>query len=99
MNDAGLVRELMVAPEPVVVQLGRGTVSGARDGARSVRAADNLGGEVVDRHDAPLIALLSARRQRRISAHSQSAALLVIDLVSPAAPFGIYPPASGARVI
>jgi hypothetical protein len=55
MDDAGLVREIMVTPEPVIVQPLRRTIGRAGNGARSVGAADDLGREMVDRHDACLL--------------------------------------------
>src|SRR3546814_5037048 len=72
MDDAGLVREIMVAPESVIVQSFLRTIGRARNGTRSVGAADDLGREMVDRHNSPYTAFLSARRQRRISAHLHS---------------------------
>src|SRR3546814_11333994 len=72
MDDAGLVREIMVAPESVIVQSFRRTIGRARNGTRSVGAADDLGREMVDRHNRPYTPFLSARRQRRISAHLHS---------------------------
>jgi hypothetical protein len=72
----------MVAPESVIVQLGRRTIGGRCNGARSVGAADDLGREMVDRHDGRYTAFLSARRQRRISAHSHSLSFAVIDFAA-----------------
>src|SRR3546814_15356978 len=62
----------MVAPEPVIVQPFRRTIGRAGNGARSVGAADDLGREMVDRHNGRYTPLLSAGRQRCISAHSHS---------------------------
>src|SRR3546814_11183590 len=72
MDDAGLGWEIMCAPEPVIVQPFRRTIGRAGNGARSVGAADDLGREMVDRHNGRYTALLSAGRQRCISAHSHS---------------------------
>src|SRR3546814_5050955 len=47
----------------------RRTIGSGRNGARSVGTTDDLGREMVDRHDGPYTAFLSARRQWRISAH------------------------------
>src|SRR3546814_5856252 len=76
MDDAGLVREIMVAPESVIVQSFRRTIGRARNGTRSVGAADDLGREMVDRHNSPYTAFLSARRQRRISAQDRKSTRL-----------------------
>src|SRR3546814_6732603 len=62
----------MVAPWPVIVQPFRRTIGRSGNGARSVGAADDLGREMVDRHNGRYTALLSAGRQRCISAHSHS---------------------------
>src|SRR3546814_17027019 len=59
----------MVAPWPVIVQPFRRTIGRAGNGARSVGAADDLGREMVDRTNGRYTALLSAGRQRCISAH------------------------------
>src|SRR3546814_19999517 len=62
----------MVAPWPVIVQPFRRTIGRAGNGARSVGEADDLGREMVDRHNGRYTALLSAGRQRCISAHYHS---------------------------
>src|SRR3546814_12407635 len=72
MDDAGLGWEIMCAPEPVIVQPFRRTLGRAGNGARSVGAADDLGREMVDRHNGRSTALLSAGRQRCISAHTHT---------------------------
>ena len=62
MDDARLVGEVMVAVEPIVVQpLGR-TISRRRDGAAPLCAANDLNGEMEDRHNDRPFTTLSARR-------------------------------------
>src|SRR3546814_11745984 len=62
----------MVAPKPVIVQPFRRTIGRAGNAARSVGAADDLGREMVDRHNGRYTALLSAGRPRCQRAHSHS---------------------------
>ncbi len=62
MDDAGLVGEVMVAIQPLVVQPRGGTIGSRGQGARSVGAADDFDAEVVDRHDGDPITLQSPRR-------------------------------------
>jgi hypothetical protein len=50
MNDPGLVREVVVAVEALIVEPRGGTVSGGGKRARPVGTRDYLGREVVDRH-------------------------------------------------
>src|SRR3546814_5009699 len=79
MDDAGLVREIMIAPESVIVQPLRRTIGRARNGARSTGSANDFRGEMVDCHDDTKLTFLSAGRQRPISAHSPLTAVRVID--------------------
>src|SRR3546814_1741493 len=74
-----LVREIMIAPESVIVQPLRRTIGRARNGARSTGSANDFRGEMVDCHDDTKLTFLSAGRQRPISAHSPLTAVRVID--------------------
>src|SRR3546814_1605471 len=51
MDDAGLVREIIIAPESVIVQPLRRTIGRARNGARSTGSANDFRGEMVDRSE------------------------------------------------
>src|SRR5436305_13075420 len=82
MDDTGLVREIMVAPESVIVQPFRCAIGRAGNGARSTGAADDFRGEMIDRHDDTKLTFLSAGRQRPISAHSPLTAVRVIDFAA-----------------
>src|SRR3546814_19571994 len=79
MDDAGLVREIMIAPESVIVQPLRRTIGRARNGARSTGSANDFRGEMVDCHDDTKLTFLSPGRQRPISAHSPLTAVRVIS--------------------
>ena len=57
MDDAGLVREVVMAVEALVMQPRRRAVRGTRHRARAGAAADDLCREVVDRHDGAEITL------------------------------------------
>ena len=61
MDDAALVGEVMVTVQPLIVKPGCRTIGGRGQRARTVGAADDLRGEMVDRHDG-LHTLPSARR-------------------------------------
>ena len=80
MHDASLGGEVMVAPEPLVVQLLGSPIGGSGHRATAGRAPDHLGGEMVDRHVSVGPALRCFREgqassqsahaaTRRISAH------------------------------
>ena len=71
MDDARLVREVVVPVEPLVVQPRRRAIGGGRQRARSGSARDDLGREMVDRHDGNPSTPKQATSARRISAPSQ----------------------------
>jgi hypothetical protein len=62
MDDARLVREVMVAVEAIIVQAFTSTIGRRRDGAAPLRAANDLNGEMEDRHNDRPFTTLSARR-------------------------------------
>jgi len=76
VDDAGLVGEVVVPPEPLVMEpLGR-PVGGGRHGAPSTAASDDLGREMVDRHDGVPFTPDPATSVRRISTLSCARARL-----------------------
>ena len=62
MLDAGAGAEIMVAIEALVVQPFARAIGGRRDSAATRSAADDLNGEVKDRHDGNPFTLQAARR-------------------------------------
>ncbi len=68
MDDADLVREVVVTVEPLVVQLWRRAAGGRRHRARAGAAANDFCREVVDRHDGVEITRGPAKTVRRLSA-------------------------------
>jgi len=51
MNDVGLAGEAVKAVEALVIETPGRTIGCRRQRARAIGAADQLGREVVDRHD------------------------------------------------
>ena len=62
VNDAGLVREVVGAVEPLIVQPRRRAIGGGCQRRRARCARDDFGREVVDRHDGTSLTLQSGRR-------------------------------------
>src|SRR3546814_1773149 len=75
MDDARLAGEIMIPPEPFVMQPGRRAIGGGRDRTPAAAASDDLGRAVVDRHDGNPFTSRPATSVRRIRALSYARAL------------------------
>ncbi len=62
MNDASLVREIVMPLDPLVMEPRCRTIGSGSNRARSDRAGNDFGREMVDRHDGNPITLKAARR-------------------------------------
>ena len=71
MDDARLVREVVVTVQPVVAQPRGRAIGGGSDRAAARRASDDLNGEMVDRHGDRPDTALKRTSERRISAPSK----------------------------